>query len=135
MFNKGEWMKKFLVILFSFILLGIVGVDISKAQAIDNVLTWVDNSGNNPAVNDQEDGFRVERKLNTGTYALLATVGMNVVTYTDSTAVAATIPNTYCYRVNAFNKAGTSAFSTEACKTIPALILTTPAPASNLTVK
>ena len=73
--------------------------------------TWVDNSQN-------EDGFNIERKLGTtGTFSLLATVGPNVTSYSDNNLADSTI---YCYRLNAFNSAGNSAYSNEACETTPA---------------
>jgi trimeric autotransporter adhesin len=103
--------------------------------AVDANLSWVDMSGVDPAVNDQEQGFRVERKLNAGSYAVLTTVGPNVVVATDTTLVQALATNTYCYRVQAFNSIGSSAYSNEACKVVPGIPLTIPAPASNLTVK
>jgi hypothetical protein len=82
----------------------------AAAQAPTNVLTWTDNSNN-------ESGFRIDRKIGTnGTFAELATVGSNVTSYTDSNVTAG---NTYCYRVNAFNSAGASAYTGELCKTVP----------------
>ena len=71
-------------------------------------LTWVDNSTN-------EDGFKIERKTGTsGTFAQIATVGAKVTSYIDSTLTAGT---TYCYQVRAFNTAGNSDYSNEACGT------------------
>jgi hypothetical protein len=73
-------------------------------------LTWVDNS-------QDEDGFNIERKLNTnGTFSLLATVGPDVTSFSDGNLSDNT---TYCYRVNAFNSAGNSAYTNEACGTTP----------------
>jgi hypothetical protein len=73
-------------------------------------LTWTSNSTN-------EDGFNIERKSGTtGTFSQIASVGANVVTYTDSNLMAG---GTYCYRVNAFNAAGVSDFTLEACATVP----------------
>lgn len=72
-------------------------------------LTWADNSNN-------ETGFGIERKAGTnGTFAQIATVAANVNSYTDSGFIAG---NTYCYRVNAFNTAGVSTYTNEACKDI-----------------
>ena len=126
-------MKLVLAFLFSFILLG--GIGNYKAEAIDAVLSWTDNSGNDPTINDQEDGFSIERKLNTGTYSVLTTVGSNIVTVTDTTLVQAFVDNNYCYRLAAFNTAGVSSYSNEACKLVPAIPLIIPASASNLTIK
>ena len=73
-------------------------------------LGWVDNS-------QDEVGFSIERKLSTsGVYSVIATVGANVTTYTDINLADGT---TYCYRVNAFNSAGYSPYSPEACGTTP----------------
>ena len=74
-------------------------------------LVWLDNSSD-------ETGFHVERKLGTaGTYSVVATTGANVTSYADSSLADST---TYCYRVNAFNGAGNSPYSPEACGTTPA---------------
>src|SRR5262249_28211662 len=45
----------------------------------------------------------------------LATVAANVTSYTDSGVIAG---NTYCYRVDAFNGTGSSAFTNEVCGTL-----------------
>jgi hypothetical protein len=52
-------------------------------------LTWNDNSSN-------ETGFRVERKVNGGTYSTFTTVGAGITSATDGSGTA---PNTYTYRV------------------------------------
>jgi hypothetical protein len=52
-------------------------------------LTWSDNSSN-------ETGFRVERKVNAGSYSTLTTVGAGVTSASDATVTAT---NTYTYRV------------------------------------
>ena len=65
-------------------------------------LTWADNANN-------EDGFRVERN---GT--VIASVGANVQTFTDSGLTAAT---SYTYKIKAFNDEGISAYSNEASAT------------------
>src|SRR4029453_5409565 len=74
------------------------------------ILSWSDNSTN-------EVGFRIERRTGaTGTYAEIATVGVNTASYTD-----VNLPNgtTYCYRVRAYNAGGASAYSNEQCATTP----------------
>jgi hypothetical protein len=87
----------------------------SRAMAAQLQLSWVDNS-------TDESGFNIERKSGTtGTYAQIASVGANVISYTDSSLTNST---TYCYRVNAFNTAGTSPYSPEVCATTPATIQT-----------
>src|SRR5690242_6234746 len=84
------------------------------AQTANVSVNWQDNSGNNPAVADQEDGFTIERALGqAGTFAVVGQVGQNVTTFTD---VIANDPGstTYCYRIQAFNKAGKSPYSNTA---------------------
>ena len=68
--------------------------------------TWMDNSSN-------EDGFKIERRTGTTqTYTEIAIVGANVTSYNDSGLVDW---DTYCYRVLAFNAAGSSPYSNEVC--------------------
>jgi probable HAF family extracellular repeat protein len=65
-------------------------------------LGWTDNAGN-------ETGYRIERSVGIkGTFVLLAQVGANATTYSDSTITTGT---TYRYRVRAFNASGSSAWS------------------------
>src|SRR5437870_373542 len=81
-----------------------------ESDAAQLTLTWTDNSTN-------EDGFSIERKTGpTGTFAQIATVGPRVTSYIDSGIASVT---TYCYRLLAFNTAGNSAYSNEACGTTP----------------
>ena len=78
-------------------------------QAID--LTWSDAS-------TDEDGFNVERRLGpTGTFQLIAELGVGSTAYTDPALTAET---EYCYRVAAFNADGTSGYSTVQCATTAA---------------
>jgi hypothetical protein len=88
-------------------------------------LSWADNS-------DNEDGFQIERKVGTnGIFSFVAAVGPNVTSYTDDNLARDT---TYCYRVNAFNDSGISAYSNEACATISggaSASPTSPAPISS----
>ena len=124
-------MKKLLLVLF--LLLGLpalagaqtcVQADINHPLSV--AVTWVDNA-------TTETGFILERKLNNGPYAAVASaIGANMKTYTDATVVRASTPNTYMYRMKAFDATQQSAYSNEACivfAPIPAL----PAP-SGLTV-
>src|SRR3990170_3323449 len=61
--------------------------------------------------------LRIERKTGTsGTFAQFATVGANVTSYIDSGLTSGTI---FCYRLLAYNVAGDSAYSNEACGTTP----------------
>jgi Divergent InlB B-repeat domain len=71
-------------------------------------LSWTDSSNN-------ESGFGIERKTGTaGTFTQIAILAAGVSSYTDSGLVEGT---TYCYRLRAFNTAGNSAYSNEACAT------------------
>jgi hypothetical protein len=84
-------------------------------------LSWTDHSSS-------ETGFRVERKVNAGDpWTAIATLGANVVAYSDTHVVETT---TYTYHVLAFNDGGDSAPSNEASATTPAL--TVPAPPTGL---
>ena len=95
-------------LLFAFLLVAIAWPIESDAAQL--TLTWTDNSTN-------EDGFKIERKIGTtGTYAQIAVTGASVTSYTDSNVADGT---TYCYRLLAFNTAGDSAYSNEACGTTP----------------
>ncbi len=92
------------------VVLGLAGL--ADAQTAQLTLTWADNSSN-------EDGFGIQRKIGTsGTYVQRATTGSNANSYVD---VGLTPGTTYCYRTFAFNVAGNSAYSNEACGTTAAL--------------
>jgi Divergent InlB B-repeat domain len=110
------------IVLLAFLILSFVSfVDQPHANVASFQFTWADNSTN-------EDGFIIERKTGTnGIFARIASVGADVTSYTDAALADAT---TYCYRVNAFNSAGTSPYSPEICGTTPA----SPTAAFNLTV-
>ena len=115
--------KRFLAALAVFIILAGPGYAIAQTatQNFTVNLNWTDNSNN-------EDGFNVERgPTATGPFTVVATVGPNI------TTVSGTLTNDpgntqYCYRVNAFNKAGASAYSNVACVTTPAIVTVPPAP-------
>jgi fibronectin type 3 domain-containing protein len=64
-------------------------------------LVWRDNSSN-------ESGFRIERRIDTGAWSQIASVGANVTTVADTGLRSWT---TYEYRVRADNPSGTSAYS------------------------
>lgn len=59
-------------------------------------LSWTDNSPN-------EEGFKIERKLGTGEWTEIGSVGANVTTYIDTTGLPEN--NYYSYRVRAYNAA------------------------------
>ena len=81
------------------------------AFAAQFTLTWTDTA-------DNEVGFRIERRMGlTGTYGEIAIPAANTTSYLDSSLAAST---TYCYRVGAFNGAGDSGYSNEACATTSA---------------
>ncbi len=72
-------------------------------------LEWTDNSNN-------EDGFRIERKIGNGDYSEIYTVESNVTTYNDHDIDLAT-GTEYTYRVRAYNSFGYSDYSNEASPT------------------
>src|SRR5262249_22659939 len=74
-------------------------------------LTWVNTATN-------ANGIKIERKAGTaGTFAQVVVVGANVTSYRDATLTGGA---TYCYRVRAYNTAGNSAYSNQACGVAPA---------------
>lgn len=96
----------------------------AMALAATVTLSWTDNATNETTQN-------IERATGTcasfPTFAPLASVGANVVTYADTTVV---VGQTYCYRLNAQNSAGISAYSNTA-----GIQFTVPAPPSGLTAQ
>jgi len=68
-------------------------------------LAWTDNA-------DTESSFKIERRAGAAAFALIATVGTDVKSYSDQTGLAA--GTTYTYRVCAANTGGDSAWSVEA---------------------
>ena len=86
-------------------------------------LTWTDNANN-------ETGFQVQRSNNGVNFTLIASVGANVTTYTNTGLTAAT---TYYYRVRAFNASGNSAVSNVANATTLPSSTPTPTPGSTPT--
>ena len=92
--------------------INLLGTPISTSQqppqptVTARTLSWVDQAAN-------EVGFKIERKVNaTGTFVQLAVVEANTTTYKDTDLAVGV---TYCYRIQAFNAAGSSPFSNEAC--------------------
>jgi hypothetical protein len=80
---------------------GITATAISETQAF---IYWQDES-------DNEEGFKVERKLGSGgTYAEVGTSGTGITSYRDSGLACA---STYYYRVRAYNGTGNSSYSGE----------------------
>jgi parallel beta-helix repeat protein len=83
---------------------------ISSATSTLINLSWTDNSSD-------ETGFKVEKSADGTTFAQLATVGANVVAYSDTGLTALT---TYYYRVRAYNSIGNSSYSNTANATTQA---------------
>lgn len=82
-------------------------------------LSWVDNS-------DNEDGFRIERQTDSGTFSVLsASIAANTTSFTDSTASAG---STYNYRIVAFNSTGNSAAGNVASITLNVAPAPSPTP-------
>ena len=77
---------------------------LSTAYAGQLTLSWNDNS-------DNEEGFKIERSLDGSSFEQIATVGVNVATYTDDTVEN---NQSYTYRVRAFNQFGDSGYSNSA---------------------
>lgn len=93
----------------------------SAAMAFDATVSFTDNSAN-------EQGFKVERNLNGGAFAPLATLAANITQMIDTTLVQGAADNRYCYRVYAFNTAGNSGYANPAspgsdCKVVPAQVV------------
>ena len=70
-------------------------------------LTWQDNSSD-------ETGFEIERKTGSGSYSQIATVGVNITSYSDTFLSCGT---TYYYRVRAYTAVANSDYSNEASAT------------------
>lgn len=83
-------------------------------------LTWVDNAL-------VESGFRVERAVGAGAFAVHATLPANTTSYTDGSVSPVT---SYSYRVLATNAAGASGASNTATVTLPPVPV--PAPPTSL---
>ncbi|MGZ5385678.1 MAG: fibronectin type III domain-containing protein, partial [Acidimicrobiia bacterium] len=113
LFHVGSGGGRTLVVAFAALtfLLGAL-----PAAAAILTLNWADASTN-------EDGFKVERKTgSTGTYGQVANLAAGTTGYVDGAVTAGT---TYCFRVRAYNSAGNSAYSNEACATPASTLLYT----------
>ncbi|MEX0804354.1 MAG: family 16 glycoside hydrolase [Candidatus Binatia bacterium] len=97
------WLLCRMLAIGSMLLMGSVAFS-NKADAGSLRLTWKDTSTN-------ESGFKVERQAGSS-FTEIAKVGTNATSYTDSGLADGTI---YCYRVRAFNSAGASSPSNQAC--------------------
>jgi titin len=85
-------------------------------------LNWADNATN-------ETGYVIERSSDNITYTALTTVGVGVITYTNTGLPANTL---YYYRVKAINSAGSSAYT--AVASARTLALTPPTAPTNLRI-
>jgi len=77
-------------------------------------LTWTDNS-------DNEDGFKLERKAEGGSYTEIKTLSSNATSFTDSSVSP---DKTYTYRVRSFNSIGYSDYSNEVSVKTPSEVET-----------
>ena len=104
--------------LAAFVILGLLLMFGSPpAHAAQVTVSWSD------ATPDDHTGFKVERKTTTnGAFAQVATTGPTVMAYLDTTLTAGT---TYCYRVRAYNTAGDSPYTPEACAVAPTPVVRT----------
>ena len=82
----------------------------ANSANLQAVLTWTDNATN-------ETGYTVERAAADGVYSSIATLGANVVTFTNTGLTAG---NTYTYRVKAIANAVSSDYSNVATAVITA---------------
>jgi uncharacterized protein (TIGR02145 family) len=73
----------------------LIGNSVSSTQIN---LYWTDNSTN-------ENGFKIERRIESGTYAVVGNVNADILTFSD---VGLTPNTTYIYRVYSYNAAGNS---------------------------
>lgn len=89
---------------------GLGAVAVSSSQIN---LSWTDNSNN-------ETGFYVESKTGTGSYARIATLGADIRSYSHTGLTASTA---YSYRVQAYNTAGSSAYSNESTATTQSVVI------------
>src|SRR4029453_11244188 len=90
-------------LLVAFFLLALMPA--ARADAARLTLTWTVNSTN-------EQVFSIERRDEVGSYAAVAALGAGESSYLDVTLDAG---KAYCYRVRAFNAAGASPYTNEAC--------------------
>jgi thiol-disulfide isomerase/thioredoxin len=132
--SESGWSNSHQINIDSDITIPIAPSKFSATELSQNIiaLIWQDNS-------DNETGFKIERKTGTtGVFSQIVTIGATTgygsgVYYEDSGLAANT---TYCYRVRAYNAAGNSSYSNEACATTQAstpLPSTSTGPATNIT--
>jgi hypothetical protein len=96
------------------------GLSASATSSDSVTLTWSDNSNN-------ETGFLIERRIGSGSYVQIATVGAGVESYIDTNVTQST---SYTYRIRATNGVGHSSYSNTASVQTP---LSPPVAPSGLT--
>jgi titin len=79
----------------------------SASSSTEIKLNWTD-------ISDNEDGFKLERKVSGGSFTEIKTLAANSTTYTDT---GLTPNTTYYYRLRAYNAKGNSDYSNEASAT------------------
>jgi hypothetical protein len=84
-----------------------LSADLNASSQI--LLHWEDKSKN-------EDGFKIERRKESGDFSQITVLDSNINTYTDSGLIPG---NTYSYRVRAYNEGGNSAYSNVVYVLIP----------------
>ncbi|MFA5795455.1 MAG: DUF2341 domain-containing protein [Candidatus Brocadiia bacterium] len=87
------------------------GLITTTTTAVSISLQWTDNA-------NSETGYEVWRSMDGVTYNLIATLGRNVITYTDSGLLKAA---TYVYKVRAYNGIGNSDYSNVLCEATSAV--------------
>lgn len=88
--------------------IAVMGGSVDAASGAQLAMSWTDNAAD-------EDGFLVERRPQaSAAFQQIAALGPNAVGYLDTTVSAGA---SYCYRVRAFNLAGLSVYTNEACGT------------------
>ncbi|MCC9070277.1 T9SS type A sorting domain-containing protein [Flavobacterium sp. F-65] len=80
----------------------------ANSTTLEVELAWTDNS-------DIETGFSIERALGNGTYSVIATLGADETSYTDTGLIAG---NTYSYQIRTNKDATYSSYSNVATVTI-----------------
>jgi Divergent InlB B-repeat domain len=92
------------------------GLNSAVTSAATLNLSWTDNSGGVAQ-------FSIERRTGTtGIYGEIGQQAAGIASYSDNTVTDAT---TYCYRVRAFDSAGVSGYSNEACRSVSAAMALT----------
>ncbi|MCP5456157.1 MAG: PQQ-binding-like beta-propeller repeat protein [Thermotogae bacterium] len=83
-----------------------INISLSKRPPLEILISWTDKSEN-------ESGYKIERKKDTGNWSLIASLPENSVKYTDNSSEI-TNGSTFTYRIYTFNNYGISNYSAEA---------------------